>query len=77
MVQIRKTPTAAHPSTFPTLQLSTPYATIICGAVLLLKEYYRNPGYLRIAVSHSIPADKGISFISCTIGNSVSELKYA
>lgn len=40
MVQIRKTPTAAHPFTFPTLHLSAPYAALICGAVFLLKEYY-------------------------------------
>ena len=39
-VQIRKTPTAAHPFTFPTLHLSAPYAAFICGAVVLLKEYY-------------------------------------
>jgi len=40
MVQIRKTPTAAHPSASPMLHPSAPYASIICGTVILLKEYY-------------------------------------
>lgn len=78
MVQIRTTTTAAHPFTFPTLHLSAPYAAIRCHAVILLKRILLKfwsfyVAFIQTLFSSSIPANKDISFVLYTRGNSVSE----